>query len=75
MYQAKAGTLGYAFHERDHEVQDTWRLTLIDELDVVAEGVETQRVWDWLSGARLHERAGLPAVPAAAGRAAQGVAG
>ena len=32
MYHAKAGTLGYAFHERDHEVQDTWRLTLVDEL-------------------------------------------
>ena len=32
MYHAKAGTLGYTFHEHDHEVQDTWRLTLIDEL-------------------------------------------
>ena len=32
MYHAKAGTLGYTFHEHDHEVQDTWRLTLVDEL-------------------------------------------
>ncbi len=32
MYHAKGGALAYAFHERDHEVHDTWRLTLVDEL-------------------------------------------
>ena len=45
------------------------------ELDVVAEGVETQRVWDWLSELGCTSAQGFLLVPPAAARAAQGVAG
>ena len=43
-------------------------------LDVVAEGVESEQVWDRLRGARLHRRAGLLPEPPGAGARAAGLA-